>query len=256
VPNSHDRAWQDWGSIDPLYAILTDPKYRHGGGDRQEFLSTGEGFASGILGHCDELGLAQQRERALDFGCGVGRVTGPLAQRFAEALGLDVSESMITTARELHTDQPNCRFEVQRSTDLRQYPDASFDLVLCVLVLQHLSSQGAILTYLAEFARLVRSGGALVVQLPSIVAPPSPRPSWRTRAGRRQRTATLLRRLGVGATFLYRRLDWVPEMTMTAVPDEVTRATLAQHGAPVVFTTPPDVDRGGTESRIYFATRQ
>jgi hypothetical protein len=44
-------------------------------------------------------------------------------------------------------------------------------------------------------------------------------------------------------------------MTMTAVPDQLTRATLAEKGTPVVFTTPPDIDRGGTESCIYFATR-
>jgi hypothetical protein len=59
----------------------------------------------------------------------------------------------------------------------------------------------------------------------------------------------------VSPKVLYKRLDWVPEMTMTAVPDALTRATLADGGAPVVFATPPDVDRGGTESCIYFASR-
>lgn len=43
-------------------------------------------------------------------------------------------------------------------------------------------------------------------------------------------------------------------MTMTAVSDAQTRATVSDAGAQVVFTTSPDVDRGGTESRIYFAT--
>jgi hypothetical protein len=44
-------------------------------------------------------------------------------------------------------------------------------------------------------------------------------------------------------------------MTMTAVSDEITRSTIASAGGRVVHTTPPDIDSGGTESRIYFATR-
>jgi SAM-dependent methyltransferase len=241
--------------VNPFYAILTDPQYRHGGGDRAEFLRTGERLAAEILAQCEELGLATSRQQALDFGCGVGRVTAPLSLRFAEVTGLDVSESMITTARRLQAARTNCRFEVQRSGDLRRYPDASFDLVLCVLVLQHLSSREAILRYLAEFARVLRPGGALVVQLPSKVPPPTVLPPWRTRRGLKVRASLLLRRLGVSPHFLYRRLDWVPDMTMTAVPDALTRSTLAESGATVVFTTPTEVDRGGTESCLYFATR-
>ena len=95
----------------------------------------------------------------------------------------------------------------------------------------------------------------MVVQLPSNVPPPTPLPPWRTRAGLRKRAGDALRRAGVSPKVLYRRLDWVPEMTMTAVPDSLTRATLAAKGTPVVFATPPDIDRGGTESCIYFATR-
>ena len=250
----HDQAWEDWGSIDPLFAILTEPKYQHGGGDRSEFLSSGEGLVAGILGHCNDLGLPQERDRALDFGCGVGRLTAPLAQHFGEVVGLDVSESMVAQARSLH-DVANCHFEVHRGNDLHLYPDASFDLVLCVLVLQHLASQDAMLRYLAEFARVLRPGGALAVQLPSKVPPPQAPPGWRTRTGIRHRTANLLRRSGVNASYLYRHLGWTPAMTMTAVSDELTRSTLAEHGAPVVFATPPDKDAGGTESQIYFATR-
>jgi 2-polyprenyl-3-methyl-5-hydroxy-6-metoxy-1,4-benzoquinol methylase len=251
----HDRAWEDWGAVDPLYAILTDPKYRHGGGDRMEFLATGETFAASVVQQCEALGLARERARALDFGCGVGRVTAPLADVFDQVVGLDISESMVAAARRLHAARANCSFEVQRTSDLRGHDDGSFDLVLCVLVLQHMATRQGILGYLAEFSRVLRPGGALVVQLPSSVPPPTPPASLRTVAGRRTRAARFLRRLGVSPKVLYERLDWVPEMTMTAVPDALTRATLAEHGTPVVFTTPPDVDRGGTESRIYFAGR-
>jgi 2-polyprenyl-3-methyl-5-hydroxy-6-metoxy-1,4-benzoquinol methylase len=241
--------------VDPLYAILTDPKYRHGAGNRDEFLETGESFVASVMDQCDVLGLASSRGHALDFGCGIGRISAPLSRRFEEVIGLDISPSMVETARRVHADRPNLRFEVQRTTDLRQISNGSFDLVVCVLVLQHLASPEAILLYLREFARVLAPGGALVVQLPSAVPPPTPRPPWRTRTGLRLRAARTLRSLGVSPMVLYQRLDWVPEMTMTAVPDALTRSTLADSGATVVFTTPPDVDRGGTESCIYFATR-
>jgi SAM-dependent methyltransferase len=251
----HRQAWEDWGSVDPLYAVLTAPQYRHRGGDHDEFFKTGEEFAAFFLGECDRLGLAQHPERALDFGCGVGRVTAPLGDRFDAVTGLDVAASMVDTARQLHADRPQCRFEVHRADDLSRYADGTFDLVVSVLVLQHLPSQPAILAYLGEFVRVLRPGGALVVQLPSKVPPPPVLPPWQTRDGLRTRVAPLLRRLGVSAAFLYRRLDWVPEMTMTAVPEALIRETLAAAGGNIVWATPPDIDRGGTESRIFFVTR-
>ena len=251
----HRQAWEDWGSVDPLYAVLTAPQYRHRGGDHDEFFKTGEEFVAFILGECDRLGLAQHRGRALDFGCGVGRVTAPLGARFDEVTGLDVAASMVDTARQLHADRPRCRFEVHRADDLSRYADGTFDLVVSVLVLQHLPSRQAILAYLGEFVRVLRPGGALVVQLPSKVPPPPALPPWQTRDGVRKRVAPLLRRLGVSAAFLYRRLDWVPEMTMTAVPEAVIRETLVGAGGNIVWATPPDIDRGGTESRIFFVTR-
>jgi ubiquinone/menaquinone biosynthesis C-methylase UbiE len=169
--------------------------------------------------------------------------------------GLDVAASMVDNARQLHADRPQCRFEVHRADDLSRYADETFDLVVSVLVLQHLSSRQAILDYLGEFVRVLRPGGALVVQLPSKVPPPPVLPPWQTRDGMQKRLAPLLRRLGVSADFLYKRLDWVPEMTMTGVPEALIRETLIAAGGNIVLATPPDTDRGGTESRVYFVTK-
>ena len=53
---AHRQAWQDWGTVNPLYGILTDPRYRHGG-DVKEFLRTGEGTVASLMGDVDGLGL-------------------------------------------------------------------------------------------------------------------------------------------------------------------------------------------------------
>jgi ubiquinone/menaquinone biosynthesis C-methylase UbiE len=251
--NTHAKAWEDWGSLNPMYAILTDPKYRQGD-DVASFLQTGEGVEA-TLAELDRLGLCRRRQSALDFGCGIGRLTWVLARHFDSVEGLDIAQSMVAQARALHRDLNNCRFDVHRGQDLRRYRDDSFDLVLCLLVLQHLPSRDDIVSYLAELTRVVRPGGALVVQLPSKVAEPPPPPSWLTSGGARWHSARILRRLGFPASILYRKFDWVPEMTMTPIEDSTARAVMQNAGGKIVHVSEPDVDRGGTEARTYYVTR-
>lgn len=253
---THGRAWEDWGEVDPLFAILTEPKYRHGGGDVNEFLRGGEGAVRDLLDQTDRLEIGSGRDSALDFGCGVGRLTGGLANHFGRAVGVDVAPSMLETARRLHADRDNIAFVLNQANDLHLLPDASFDFVLCLLVLQHLDSTASIQSFLREFVRVLKPGGAIVVQLPlSVPANRIPLPSWKTRRGLQIRTARLLRRCGVPAKLLYRRLDWVPEMTLLALPDETTRKTLEDAGGSIVYATPAAADSGGTIDRTYFVTR-
>jgi ubiquinone/menaquinone biosynthesis C-methylase UbiE len=253
---THGQAWEDWGEVDPLFAILTEPKYRHGGGDVKEFLQGGEGAVGDLLDQTDSMGIGTGRGAALDFGCGVGRLTGGLANHFGRVVGVDVAPSMLETARTLHADRDNCEFVVNQANDLRWLPDSSFDWVLSLLVLQHLDSIASIETFLREFVRVLKPGGAIVIQLPSSVpANRIPLPSWRTRRGVQIRTARFLRRVGVPAKVLYRRFDWVPEMTLLALPDETTQRILEDAGGRIVYATPAAADSGGTIDRTYFITR-
>lgn len=253
---AHGQAWEDWGTVDPLFAILTESKYRHGGGDVGEFLLGGEGIVNELLAQAEALGIGQHRDAALDFGCGVGRLTGGLSRHFARVTGVDVAPSMVEAARHLLADQHNCAFTVNQSNDLRFIPDGSFDFVLSLLVLQHLDSTDAVQSFLREFVRVLRPGGAIVVQLPSYVpAHEIPLPSVRTRAGLKIRAARFLRRVGVPAKVLYERLDWVPQMTLLALSDEAARHTFEEAGATVVHVTAPTTDAGGTIDRTFFVTR-
>ena len=199
---SHRHAWEDWGAVDPLYAILTDPRYRHGGGDLGEFLAGGGGTIDMVLTEAAAAGVTPAPRAALDFGCGIGRLTWALGEHFDSVIGLDVAASMVHRARQLHAGRPSCSFVQQHESDLRQYPDATFDCVVCLLVLQHLASRPAIVTYLREFVRVLRPGGLLAFQLPSSVPSPPPPPPWDTAHGMRLRSAPLLRRLGVPADLL------------------------------------------------------
>ena len=253
----HGEAWNDWGKVDPLYAILTDPKYRHGGGDISEFLQGGEETVNGVLAQADEFAIGQSRDAALDFGCGIGRLTGALSQYFANVTGVDIAPSMIKAARRLHSDKDNCEFLLNGHNDLRWIPDRSVDFVLSLLVLQHLESTAVIESLLSEFVRVLRPGGAIVVQLPlKVPSHEIPLPSWRTRSGVKVRSARLLRRIGVPAHFLYGRFGWVPQMTLLALGDDEVGMIFERAGATVVHVTPPTTDAGGTVDRTLYVTRR
>jgi SAM-dependent methyltransferase len=111
--------------------------------------------------------------RALDFGCGVGRLTRPLADHFDEVVGVDIAPTMIDLARRYHADRPSCRFEVNQAEDLARFPSATFDLVLSLIVLQHVPPATAV-RYLRELCRLVTPGGVLAVQVPARPVDPAP----------------------------------------------------------------------------------
>jgi ubiquinone/menaquinone biosynthesis C-methylase UbiE len=252
---AHSQAWEDWGTVNPLYAILTDPKYRHGG-DIDEFLRSGVDTVDWILSETDRLRIGRDRQAALDFGCGIGRLAAGLANHFEEVIGVDVSSTMLGSARELHSNRTNLEFDLNQNKDLGWISDSSFDFVLSLLVLQHLESTQTIETFLREFVRVLKPGGAIVVSLPSSVPTHRPPlPKWTTEAGVRLRMAKLLRRVGVSARLLYEHFDWVPEMTLLALTEKATRRIFEDAGGRIVHVTPPNTDAGGTVDHIYFVTR-
>ncbi|MFQ5937360.1 MAG: class I SAM-dependent methyltransferase [Acidiferrobacterales bacterium] len=79
-----------------------------------------------------------QSHRILDVPCGWGRLTVELARKGYEVTGADLSEAMLTAAREtLARDHMSCRLECQDVEHLI-YPDRSFDTVVCFRLFHHL----------------------------------------------------------------------------------------------------------------------
>jgi SAM-dependent methyltransferase len=228
----HQRDWDDLARFDPLWAILTRRDKKGGGWDLGEFLATGDRDVSAILAVAAEHGLPRERARALDFGCGVGRLTRALGAEFSEAVGVDISEVMVARARELNADRASVRFQLNVAEDLACFESASFDLVCSSLVLQHLHGPAAALRFVAEFIRVLRPGGVAVFQMPTRVP-------WRGRPLLRRRLYRALRALGVDAPVLMGPGRTNP-MRMHAVREEVMRAWVRSHGGAIVATTPDD----------------
>jgi ubiquinone/menaquinone biosynthesis C-methylase UbiE len=93
---------------------------------------------------------------ALDAACGTGRYAGLLAARGHRVIGVDSSPDMLTRARER---VPRGEF---LDGDLHRLPvaDGHVDLVVCGLALTHVP---ALEPVMAEFARVLRPGGHLVI---------------------------------------------------------------------------------------------
>ncbi|RZS32474.1 methyltransferase family protein [Herbihabitans rhizosphaerae] len=93
---------------------------------------------------------------AVDAACGTGRHTALLAERGHTVIGVDGSPDMLDKAR---ARVPGGEF---LHGDLHNLPvaDESADLVLCALALSHLPS---LTEAFAEFARVLRPGGHLVI---------------------------------------------------------------------------------------------
>jgi SAM-dependent methyltransferase len=163
---------RDWNALsrrDPMWAVCSVPGTR-GTWDRATFFSTGEAEVAGIVSGLRDNGLLATTDRALDFGCGLGRLSRALAETFSEVIGVDISEEMVEQARALNADRPMCRFIVNPTDRLPAIEDASCDLVLSLIALQHVSQRAAIRSYIGEFVRVARPGGAIVFQLPTRVA--------------------------------------------------------------------------------------
>lgn len=94
--------------------------------------------------------------RALDAACGTGRVSAHLAAAGHDVLGVDTTPAMLERAR---TKVPGARF-VEGRLEALPVDDASFDLAVCALALDHATEIGPAL---GELARAVRPGGRVIV---------------------------------------------------------------------------------------------
>ncbi len=93
---------------------------------------------------------------ALDAACGTGRFADFLARRGHQVIGVDSSPDMLDHARRR---VPGGQFHLG-NLDQLPLPDESVDVIVCALALVHVP---ALPPVMAEFARVLRPGGDLVI---------------------------------------------------------------------------------------------
>ena len=164
------NAWEGLAERDPLNAILTDDSKTGGKWDVADFMATGDVEIETVMNHLTAIGrIPNCKGTALDFGCGVGRLTQALARRFASCVGVDISQQMIRQAEALNR-YVHCRYVATSAASL-PFPDASFSFIYSNIVLQHVPRHFA-KAYLGEFVRLLGPDGILVFGVQDSFAAP------------------------------------------------------------------------------------
>lgn len=160
------ESWNEFGKADPLWSILTDPKKKGNKWDVDEFFKTGQDEIDSVIHYIDSLKITLRRESALDFGCGVGRLTQALAQYFNEVYGVDIAASMIELAEKHNRYKDRCKYILNEENSLCLFANDSFDFIYTNIVLQHMKPKYS-KAYIREFIRIMKPSGLLVFQQPS-----------------------------------------------------------------------------------------
>ena len=104
--------------------------------------------------------------RVLDVGCGGGLLSEAMAREGASVLGLDLSDELIDIAKlhRLESRQAGAtldlEYRVQSIEALADAEPASFDVITCMEMLEHVPEPGSVLE---ACSRLLKPGGSLVL---------------------------------------------------------------------------------------------
>jgi len=149
-----------------MWAILTDPAKAGGRWDADEFFATGVREVGALMEQAAAWRKPIARRSALDFGCGIGRLSQALADHFDRVYGVDISPKMIELAQQHNRKGARVEYLCSAAGDLSHFADGSIDMILSWITLQHMRPRYA-RRYIQEFLRVLAPGGLLVFQYPS-----------------------------------------------------------------------------------------
>jgi|SRR5579884_4106206 len=158
---STDKAWEKFGQKEPYFGVLADEKFTLAQiqQNRDEFFASGSGAVAQIIDRCEDHFGRLQRGRALDHGCGVGRLSFALAQQFADVVALDVSPSMLREAKANAQKLGSSNTIFALSDDQLSNAVGTFDFVNSYMVLQHVPVRRGLRIVSALLDKLNDGGG-------------------------------------------------------------------------------------------------
>jgi SAM-dependent methyltransferase len=128
-----DADWRELGATQPFWGVLSDPRFRNESLTPEGldlFDESGRRDIADIARQLAEIAGGELKVgRALDFGCGVGRLSEAMCAYADEVVGYDISPGMLEQAR-------------RRSAGAVRYGDrpleGAFDWINAFIVFQHI----------------------------------------------------------------------------------------------------------------------
>ena len=167
------KEWHNFGETEPHWSVLTGSEFlKDNIADTiDHFYQTGFADVARLVKGIERAGLDAARfDRVLDFGCGVGRLVLPLADKANHVTGVDISRAHIKLAKE-RASQTGCEnvdfVVIDHLDDLDRF--RGFDLVTSFIVIQH-NPPPVQAEILKKLLRTLRPGGFAILQIPTYIA--------------------------------------------------------------------------------------
>ena len=158
--------WEYFGKNDPYFAVATYDKFKSENLTEElkdDFFQLGKDQVDKLWSEIESAFGEFSPKRALDFGCGVGRIVVPMAGKADHVTGVDISEHMIGEAVR------NCENRGLGNTAFLQTDDfmdqnlEKFDFVHSSIVFQHIEPTAG-MTIFRRILSLLDDGGIGALQ--------------------------------------------------------------------------------------------
>jgi SAM-dependent methyltransferase len=154
--------WEALARAEPYFAVLANGSDGDVAANRvatAEFFATGEADVAGLLqAVASLLGRKVVMTSALDFGCGTGRLTIPLATRAERVVACDIAPTMLAHARRNAEAAGLQNVTFLLAEEALDLPAGSFDFIASLLVLQYVPPAAGY-ALIRSLTRLLAPGG-------------------------------------------------------------------------------------------------
>jgi len=136
-----EEDWKRFGELDPYFGVLSNVKYKSESIDdaaKEQFFESGVAQVNRVFEVLKAHHDFTPGGRALDFGCGVGRITSALSPHFETVTGLDIAPGMLAEARRNALARGDQNLIYGLSDDASLLRDETYDFVHSYIVLQHI----------------------------------------------------------------------------------------------------------------------
>jgi ubiquinone/menaquinone biosynthesis C-methylase UbiE len=168
--------WNERAREDVRYYVA----FGRRGQEEEEFFASASDVVHSLEEELKRLprNLPPEARRALEIGCGPGRLMRPMSRNFGELHGVDVSDEMIRLAQERFGASRSIHLHQNTGADLAPLPSDYFDFVYSYAVFQHIPSRDVVLSYFDEIRRVLKDGGLARLQLNGLPPAATPPNTW------------------------------------------------------------------------------